>query len=73
MARSIAGALIGMVCTFIFYFIPGVNIIAPLLGGLLAGYYADGGFGGGLQTGVLMTIFMIIPVILSLRLIIYPI
>ncbi len=64
MARSIAGALIGMVCTFIFYFIPGVNIIAPLLGGLLAGYYADGGFGGGLQTGVLMTILMIIPGIL---------
>lgn len=64
MARSIAGALIGMFCTFIFYFIPGVNIIAPLLGGLLAGYYADGGFGGGLQTGVLMTILMLIPGIL---------
>ena len=64
MARTIAGALIGMVCTIIFYFIPGVNVIAPLLAGLLAGYYADGGFRGGLQTGVLMTIFMIIPGIL---------
>jgi hypothetical protein len=64
MARAIAGALIGVVCTLIFYFIPGVNVIAPLLGGLLAGYYADGGFGGGLETGVLMTIFMIIPGIL---------
>src|SRR5665647_3805222 len=61
MARAIAGALIGVVCTLIFYFIPGVNVIAPLLGDLLAGYYADGGFGGGLETGVLMTIFMIIP------------
>lgn len=35
MARAIAGALIGVVCTFIFYFIPDVNVIAPLLGGLL--------------------------------------
>lgn len=64
MTRAIAGALIGMVCTFIFYFIPGINVIAPLLGGLLAGYYADGGFRGGLLTGVLMTIFMILPGIL---------
>ena len=61
MARVLVGALIGMVCTFIFYFIPGVNVIAPLLGGLLGGYYADGGFGGGLESGVLMTVFMIIP------------
>jgi hypothetical protein len=64
MARVISGALIGMVCTFVFYFIPGVNVIAPLLGGFLAGYYADGGFGGGLETGVLMTVFMILPGIL---------
>jgi len=61
MARVLAGALIGMVCTFIFYFIPGINVIAPLLGGFLAGYYADGEFRGGLETGVLMTIFMILP------------
>ncbi|HIH75541.1 MAG TPA: DUF5518 domain-containing protein [Methanosarcina sp.] len=61
MGRTITGALIGMVCTFIFYFIPGINAIAPLLGGLLAGYYADGGFDGGLKSGVLMTVFMIIP------------
>ena len=61
MARVLVGALIGMVCTLIFYFIPGVNVIAPLLGGLLGGYYADGGFGGGLESGVLMTVFMIIP------------
>ena len=64
MARVLAGALIGVICTVIFYFIPVVNAIAPLLGGLLAGYYADGGFGGGLKTGVLMTIFMVIPGIL---------
>lgn len=44
MTRAIAGALIGMACTFIFYFIPGVNVIAPLLGGFIAGYYADGVF-----------------------------
>ncbi|AKB19306.1 MULTISPECIES: DUF5518 domain-containing protein [unclassified Methanosarcina] len=61
MGRTISGALIGLVCTLIFYFIPFVNSVAPLLGGLLAGYYADGGFGGGLKSGVLMTIFMIIP------------
>lgn len=64
MDRTIAGALIGVVCTFILYFIPGVNVTAPLLGGLLAGYYADGGFGGGLQTGVLMAVLMTIPGIL---------
>jgi len=64
MARVLAGALIGVICTVIFYFIPVVNAIAPLLGGLLAGYYADGGFGVGLKTGVLMTIFMVIPGIL---------
>lgn len=61
MGKILSGALIGMVCTIIFYFIPAVNVIAPLLGGLLAGYYANGGFEGGLKSGVLMTIFMIIP------------
>lgn len=60
-AKVLGGALIGMVCTFVFYFIPLVNSIAPLLGGLLGGYYADGGSAGGLKTGVLMTVFMIIP------------
>src|SRR5665647_1385231 len=50
MARFLAGALIGVICTVIFYFIPVVNAIAPLLGGL--------------KTGVLMTIFMVIPGIL---------
>ncbi len=38
MARVLAGALIGVICTVIFYFIPAVNAIAPLLGGLLDGY-----------------------------------
>jgi hypothetical protein len=61
MGRTINGALVGMVCTFIFYFIPVVNAVAPFLGGLLAGYYADGELMGGLKTGVLMTVFMIIP------------
>ncbi len=61
MGRIVTGALIGMVCTFIFYFIPAINAAAPLLGGLLAGYYTDGGFEGGLKSGVLMTVFMIIP------------
>jgi hypothetical protein len=60
-ARVLGGAFIGMVCTFVFYFIPLVNSIAPFLGGLLGGYYADGGSGGGIKTGVLMTVFMIIP------------
>ncbi|HPS28596.1 MAG TPA: DUF5518 domain-containing protein [Candidatus Paceibacterota bacterium] len=59
--RVLGGALIGMVCTFVFYFIPLVNSIAPFLGGFLGGYYADGGSRGGLKTGVLMTVFMIIP------------
>ncbi|AKB26100.1 hypothetical protein MSMTP_2631 [Methanosarcina sp. MTP4] len=61
MGESIKGALVGLVCTTIFYFIPGVNVIAPFLGGLLGGYVADGGFGGGLKSGVLMTVFMVIP------------
>ncbi|MGB9929581.1 MAG: DUF5518 domain-containing protein [Methanosarcina sp.] len=61
MGRVLSGALIGTVCTLIFYFIPFINSIAPLAGGLLGGYYADGGSGGGLKTGVLMTVFMIIP------------
>ena len=61
MARVLTGALIGVACTVIFYFIPAVNAIAPLLGGLLAGYYSEGDFEGGLKTGVLMTLFMIIP------------
>lgn len=60
-ARVLAGALIGTVCTLVFYFIPFINSIAPLVGGLLGGYYAGGGIGEGLKTGVLMTIFMIIP------------
>ncbi|WP_440945717.1 DUF5518 domain-containing protein [Methanosarcina sp. T3] len=61
MGRTISGALIGLVCTLIFYFIPLVNSVAPFLGGLLGGYYADGGPGGGFKAGILMTIFMIIP------------
>ena len=60
-ARVLAGALIGTVCTLVFYFIPFINSIAPLVGGLLGGYYAGGGIWEGLKTGVLMTIFMIIP------------
>ena len=61
MGKTVNGAFLGMVCTFVFYFIPLVNAIAPFLGGFLAGYYADEGSKGGLETGVLMTVFMIIP------------
>jgi len=61
LGRTISGALIGLVCTLIFYFIPLVSSVAPFLGGLLGGYYADGGAGGGLKSGILMTVFMIIP------------
>lgn len=61
MGEILKGALIGLVCTFVFYFVPAVNAIAPFLGGLLGGYAADGGFGGGLKSGVLMTVLMVIP------------
>jgi hypothetical protein len=64
MARVLGGALIGVACNVIFYFIPAVNAIAPLLGDILADYYAKGDFEGGHKTGVLMTIFMVIPGIL---------
>ncbi|MCQ1536574.1 hypothetical protein FTO70_13015 [Methanosarcina sp. KYL-1] len=61
MGQTLKGAVVGLVCTLIFYFVPAVNAIAPLLGGLLGGYVADGGFGGGLKSGLLMTVLMVFP------------
>lgn len=63
MARVLAGT---NRCDLYYYFLfhSGCKCNSPSAGRLFSWLFADGGFGGGLKTGVLMTIFMVIPGIL---------
>lgn len=53
--------LIGLLVTVILYFVPLVDLFAPLIGGAVAGYLLDRGVGGGLQAGALLAVLMLIP------------
>ena len=58
---TLKGALIGLVCTFVLYFIPVVNAFAPFLGGAIGGYVIKEGVVGGIKSGILMGVLMVIP------------
>jgi hypothetical protein len=53
--------LIGLLVTIVLYFVPVVDLIAPLIGGAVAGYLLDRGIGGGLVAGALLAVLMLIP------------
>ena len=58
-----SNAVIGAVVTTIMYFIPGVNAIAPIFGGVVAGYIQKRGVNGGMKVGALKGVVMTIPAI----------
>lgn len=58
---TIKNALLGTIITILLYIVPGINIAAPLIGGLAAGYSQRQGLRGGLKVGVLIAFFMFLP------------
>lgn len=61
MAGRLASGIIGAIITVILLLIPGINILAPLIGGFVAGLLA-GGAGRGAQAGFLAGIIAALPV-----------
>ena len=55
------GTLVGLAATLILYLIPGVNLVSPLIGGAIGGYLVHQGILGGVRSGALLALFMIIP------------
>jgi hypothetical protein len=55
------GTLVGLATTIILYLIPGVNLVGPLIGGAIGGYLVNQGSWGGVRSGVLLVLFMLIP------------
>lgn len=58
-----SNAVIGAVVTTVAYFIPVVNVVAPVFGGFVAGYLQKRGAGGGMKVGGLKGLVMTIPAI----------
>ncbi len=61
MAGRLASGIIGAIITVILLLIPGINILAPLIGGFIAGLLA-GGAGRGAQAGFLAGVLAAVPV-----------
>ena len=61
MLGLIKGTFLGLLVTVLLYLIPGINLIAPLLGGLAGGMTARQGLAGGVAVGFLMTAVMLLP------------
>lgn len=57
----IKGSIIGLVCTFVLYFIPLINALAPFFGGAIGGYIAKEGSFGGFKVGILMALISAVP------------
>jgi hypothetical protein len=55
------GTLVGLATTIILYLIPGVNLVGPLIGGAIGGYLVNQGSWGGVRSGVLLVLFILIP------------
>ena len=55
------GTLVGLAATIILYFIPGVNLVSPLIGGAIGGYLVNLGLWGGVRSGALLALFMLVP------------
>lgn len=59
--KTLKNAIIGVVITTVFYFIPILNIIAPLLGAGVGGYLQKEGPVPGAKVGGVMGIIMLVP------------
>ena len=58
---TLLNAVIGAIATTVFYFVPVVQAIAPIAGGIVAGYLQSEGVGGGAKVGALQGFIMFIP------------
>jgi hypothetical protein len=58
---TLQNAVIGAIATTVFYFIPVVQAVAPIAGGVVAGYLQGEGAGGGMKVGALKGLIMFIP------------
>lgn len=61
---TLQNATIGAVASTVFYFVPVVQAIAPIAGGILAGYLQHEGAGGGMKVGGVKGLVMVVPAIL---------
>ena len=62
--ETIQNAIVGAIASTVFYFIPIIQIIAPVVGGSVAGYLQKQGAGGGIKAGGIKGIVMTLPAIL---------
>lgn len=61
--KTWSNATIGALVTTVAYFLPLVQVIAPVFGGFIAGYLQKQGVSGGMKAGGLKGIVMTIPAI----------
>jgi hypothetical protein len=61
--ETLKNAGIGVIVSSLLYFVPGINTIGPIFGGLIAGYLQQDGVTGGLKVGGAKGGLMIIPAI----------
>ena len=61
--RTLKNAVIGGVVSTVAYFVPVLNVIAPIFGGGVAGYLQHQGAGGGMKAGGLKGLIMVVPAI----------
>lgn len=59
--KTLQNSSIALVTTVVLHFIPGVNVIGPIVGGFLGGYLQHEGVTGGIKIGGLKGLFMIVP------------
>lgn len=59
--QTLKNAFLGTVVAVILYTFPGINLAAPFIGGLAAGYSQRQGLRGGMKVGVVMAVLMLIP------------
>jgi hypothetical protein len=62
--KTLINILIGVVVTLVVYIVPGVQFLAPAVGGGVAGYLQKRGVGGGIKVGVGVAFVSMIPAIL---------
>jgi len=56
--------VIGGVVSTIAYFVPVINVIAPIFGGGVSGYLQHQGASGGMKAGAVKGLIMVIPAVL---------
>ncbi|MFB6070075.1 MAG: zinc-ribbon domain-containing protein [Halanaeroarchaeum sp.] len=60
---TLVNATIGAIVSTVLYFVPVVSLVAPIGGGLVAGYMQKQGVGGGLKAGGTKGFVMVLPAI----------